>query len=80
LWDRAVLVRSDAARAIGQRGEQATPLLRQVAWSGSVEAAEAAVLGLAVSSDAGEPVLREIVAEHPSAEMRRLAWLAILRF
>jgi hypothetical protein len=25
-------------------------------------------------------VQREIVAEHPSAEMRRLAWLAILRF
>jgi HEAT repeat protein len=80
LWDSAVLVRSGAARALGQRGEPAIPLLRQVAWSGSVKAAEAAVLGLAVSSDAGEPALREIVAEHPRAAMRKLAWLAILRF
>jgi HEAT repeat protein len=80
LWDADVVVRSAAARSIGQRGAVSIPLLRRAVWSGSGAAAEAAVLGLAVSAAAGEPVLREIVAEHPGAEMRKLAWLAILRF
>lgn len=80
LWDADVVVRSAAARAIGQRGAVAITLLRRAAWSGFGAAAEAAVLGLAVSAAAGAPVLREIVAEHPVAKMRKLAWLAILRF
>jgi hypothetical protein len=80
LWDVDAVVRSAAARAIGPSGEPAVDLLRTIAWSGSVAAAEAAVLGLAVAGTAGEPVLSGIAAGHPSAEMRRLAWLAILRF
>jgi HEAT repeat protein len=80
LWDVDAGVRSAAARAIGRHGEPAVSLLGRVAWSGSVVPAEAALLGLAVAGPAGEPILREIVTRHPGAEMRRLAWLALVRF
>jgi hypothetical protein len=80
LWDVDAVVRSAAARALGSLGKSAVSLLEDVAWSGSVTAAEAALLGLAVAGAPGEPILREIVARYPSAEMRQLAWLALIRF
>lgn len=80
LWDADAVVRGASARAIGERGKDVVPLLKGIVWSGSVQAAEAAVLGLAVAGSGSEPALMDVAARYPGAELRQLAWLAIIRF
>jgi len=78
LADAEQSVRLAAARSLGALGAPAVPELRQVAERGTAEAAQAAVMGLMLTSSAeGNEALAALAGEHPDAAIRDLARLAL---
>ena len=78
LGDGHPIVRMAAARALARRGDDEVPTFRGVAFDGTPLAQQAAVTGLRIrGSRAAADVLHEIVADHPSESLQRIAAIAL---
>ncbi|MEE8581319.1 MAG: HEAT repeat domain-containing protein, partial [Myxococcota bacterium] len=79
LLDPEPAVRARAARAIGNLGPEIVPRLRSLLERSSRDEATGPIAALAFSGEAGQAALREVAAEHPDEQVRRLVALALGR-
>ena len=78
LGDEHPVVRMAAAEALAARGDTEVPTLRRVAFEGTPREQQTAVTGLRIwGCRAAAAVLHEIVEDHPSEGMRRIAAIAL---